>query len=218
MKENQIFSVESTSLPDSKQALATQHNFDGNNICKAPSLVSDLKQGNDIILDNEAIVPPPSSEAQTISAEIRFQSSPTYEAHDASPGRSKSGSLESKVRDTNCLEEARSSSENTVTNSDDADLGVIPFSGALSLADAVPYSGPISYSGPIGYSGPMIYSRNMSKRSDGSSARSFAFPVLPYEWNSSPTRMPPADRRFLRRRRRSWLCCFWCCSRSSTQH
>ncbi|CAN1152310.1 hypothetical protein LINPERHAP2_LOCUS18675 [Linum perenne] len=53
---------------------------------------------------------------------------------------------------------------------------------------------------------------SISMRSDSSttSTRSFAFPVLQNEWNSSPVRMAKADRRLLRKHRR-WkqriLCC-----------
>ncbi|KAB2600626.1 hypothetical protein D8674_037280 [Pyrus ussuriensis x Pyrus communis] len=50
-------------------------------------------------------------------------------------------------------------------------------------------------------SGP--YSGNVSLRSESSttSARSFAFPVLQPEWNSSPVRMAKADRRHLQKHR-----------------
>lgn len=80
------------------------------------------------------------------------------------------------------------------------------FSGESSFSMAGPVSSLITYSGPIAYSG------NLSLRSDGSttSTRSFAFPVLHNEWNSSPVRMAKADRRIFRRHR-GWrhglLCC-----------
>ncbi|XP_038892056.1 uncharacterized protein LOC120081347 isoform X2 [Benincasa hispida] len=56
------------------------------------------------------------------------------------------------------------------------------------------------------------YSGSISLRSDSSttSTRSFAFPILQSEWNSSPVRMAKADRRHLRKHR-GWrqgiLCC-----------
>ncbi|CAN1838736.1 hypothetical protein LINPERHAP1_LOCUS35540 [Linum perenne] len=59
---------------------------------------------------------------------------------------------------------------------------------------------------------PVPFSGSISMRSDSSttSARSFAFPVLQSEWNSSPVRMAKADRRRLRKQR-YWkngiLCC-----------
>ncbi|KAJ1400870.1 hypothetical protein SESBI_29169 [Sesbania bispinosa] len=64
----------------------------------------------------------------------------------------------------------------------------------------------------ISYSGPVPYSGSISLRSDSSttSTRSFAFPVLQSEWNSSPVRMAKADRRHYRKHRgwrRSLLCC-----------
>lgn len=80
------------------------------------------------------------------------------------------------------------------------------FSGESSFSLAGPVSSLITYSGPIAYSG------SLSLRSDGSttSNRSFAFPVLQNEWNSSPVRMAKADGRIFRRHR-GWrhglLCC-----------
>ncbi|XP_058115206.1 uncharacterized protein LOC131258127 isoform X2 [Magnolia sinica] len=66
-------------------------------------------------------------------------------------------------------------------------------------------------SGPIAYSGAMPCSGSISFRSDSSttSTRSFAFPILHSEWNSSPVKMAKADRRHLRKHR-GWkvaLCC-----------
>lgn len=78
--------------------------------------------------------------------------------------------------------------------------------GESSFSAAGPLSGRINYSGPIPYSG------SISLRSDSSttSTRSFAFPVLQSEWNSSPVRMAKADRRHFRKHR-GWrqgiLCC-----------
>ncbi|XP_049364920.1 uncharacterized protein LOC125829763 [Solanum verrucosum] len=70
--------------------------------------------------------------------------------------------------------------------------------------------GPIS--GSITYSGPISYSGSVSLRSESSttSTRSFAFPVLQNEWNSSPVRMAKAERRRLSKQK-GWkqglLCC-----------
>ncbi|XP_048318455.2 uncharacterized protein LOC107408546 [Ziziphus jujuba] len=78
--------------------------------------------------------------------------------------------------------------------------------GESSFSAAGPLSSLINFSGPIAYSG------NISLRSDSSttSTRSFAFPVLQSEWNSSPVRMAKADRRNFRKHR-GWrqglLCC-----------
>ncbi|PWA60591.1 hypothetical protein CTI12_AA368870 [Artemisia annua] len=78
--------------------------------------------------------------------------------------------------------------------------------GESSFSGAGPVSGLITYSGPIAFSG------SISLRSDSSttSTRSFAFPILQNEWNSSPVRMAKADRRRLQKHR-GWkhglLCC-----------
>ncbi|PSR85009.1 Protein BREAKING OF ASYMMETRY IN THE STOMATAL LINEAGE like [Actinidia chinensis var. chinensis] len=71
-------------------------------------------------------------------------------------------------------------------------------------------AGPVS--GLITFSGPMTSSCSVSLRSDSSttSTRSFAFPILQSEWNSSPVRMAKADRRRYPKHR-GWrqglLCC-----------
>ncbi|XP_022944916.1 uncharacterized protein LOC111449304 [Cucurbita moschata] len=75
--------------------------------------------------------------------------------------------------------------------------------GEASFSSMVPFR---SNSDRIGYSG------SISIRSDSSttSTRSFAFPVLQPEWNSSPVRMAKADRKHLRKHRcwkKSILCC-----------
>ncbi|OIS95872.1 PREDICTED: uncharacterized protein LOC109235317 isoform X1 [Nicotiana attenuata] len=80
------------------------------------------------------------------------------------------------------------------------------FADGEASFSVIPASGSISYSGPISYSG------SISLRSDASttSARSFAFPVLQNEWNSSPIRMAKAERRRLRKQkgwRQGLLCC-----------
>lgn len=82
------------------------------------------------------------------------------------------------------------------------------FSAALS--GPLTFSGPMSFSGNSGH-GP--YSGSVSHRSDSSTAstHSFAFPILPYEWNSSPVKMAQPDKRFMqrpwKRRLRSLFCC-----------
>ncbi|CAA7039308.1 unnamed protein product [Microthlaspi erraticum] len=66
----------------------------------------------------------------------------------------------------------------------------------------------------ITYSGPISVSGSISVRSDGStvSSRSFAFPILESEWNSSPVRMVKAEKRPIRKKK-GWrhysllLCC-----------
>ncbi|KAL3510988.1 hypothetical protein ACH5RR_030389 [Cinchona calisaya] len=74
------------------------------------------------------------------------------------------------------------------------------------------FSSPGHVSGVITYSGPIAYSGSLSLRSDSSttSNRSFAFPVLQSEWNSSPVRMAKADRRHLRKHK-GWIQGLFCC-------
>ncbi|CAL0315266.1 unnamed protein product [Lupinus luteus] len=76
------------------------------------------------------------------------------------------------------------------------------------------FSGVGHGSSRINYSGPILYSGSISLRSESSttSTRSFAFPVVPSEWNSSPVRMAKADKSNYRKHR-GWrqrlgaLCC-----------
>ncbi|MCD7467946.1 hypothetical protein HAX54_005656 [Datura stramonium] len=78
--------------------------------------------------------------------------------------------------------------------------------GEASFSAAGPGSGSITYSGPISYSGSI----SLRSESSTTSARSFAFPVLQNEWNSSPVRMAKVDRRRLHKQK-GWkqglLCC-----------
>ncbi|KAL9325083.1 hypothetical protein ACSQ67_005728 [Phaseolus vulgaris] len=79
--------------------------------------------------------------------------------------------------------------------------------GESSFSAMGPVSGRISYSGPVPFSG------SISLRSDSSttSTRSFAFPIIQSEWNSSPVRMAKADRRHHRKQRCCWRGGFLCC-------
>ncbi|KAJ4901168.1 18S pre-ribosomal assembly protein gar2-related [Raphanus sativus] len=74
---------------------------------------------------------------------------------------------------------------------------------SFSAAEAVSISGHITYTGPIAFSG------SLSVRSDASttSGRSFAFPVLQSEWNSSPVRMAKPEKRRQKGWRQILLCC-----------
>lgn len=74
------------------------------------------------------------------------------------------------------------------------------------------FSGSNFMSGPVVSSGHVPFSGSISHRSDSSttSARSFAFPILQPEWNSSPVKMAKADRRHLRKHR-CWGIGFSCC-------
>ncbi|KAI7726301.1 hypothetical protein M8C21_014357 [Ambrosia artemisiifolia] len=69
-----------------------------------------------------------------------------------------------------------------------------------------------SVSGHITFLGPITSAGSISHRSDGSntSVRSFAFPILQNEWNSSPVRMAKADPR-QSRKHRGWRQALLCC-------
>ncbi|GMH27557.1 hypothetical protein Nepgr_029400 [Nepenthes gracilis] len=72
--------------------------------------------------------------------------------------------------------------------------------------EGIPPPSSITYSGPIAYSGSI----SLRSESSAGSTRSFAFPVLQTEWNSSPVRMAKADRRHLRKHR-GWMQALICC-------
>ncbi|MFS8021639.1 putative protein BREAKING OF ASYMMETRY IN THE STOMATAL LINEAGE [Helianthus anomalus] len=69
-----------------------------------------------------------------------------------------------------------------------------------------------SVSGHITFLGPITSAGSISHRSDGSnsSVRSFAFPILQNEWNSSPVRMAKADPKHSRKHR-GWRQALMCC-------
>ncbi|KAE9595691.1 hypothetical protein Lalb_Chr17g0341461 [Lupinus albus] len=81
-------------------------------------------------------------------------------------------------------------------------LGESSFSGVGHGSSRIHYSGPVPYSGSI----------SLRSESSTTSTRSFAFPVVPSEWNSSPVRMAKPDKSNYRKHR-SWrqglglLCC-----------
>ncbi|KAJ8774687.1 hypothetical protein K2173_017133 [Erythroxylum novogranatense] len=119
----------------------------------------------------------------------------------------------------------RASSDNGCLQNVDCDHPEIGNSSRLEYSNATPVSSRFQYSpgessfssavppsGLITYSGPIVAAGNLSVRSDSSatSTRSFAFPVLQTEWNSSPVRMAKGNQRQLQKHRRwreSILCC-----------
>ncbi|KAG8366495.1 hypothetical protein BUALT_Bualt17G0086000 [Buddleja alternifolia] len=79
--------------------------------------------------------------------------------------------------------------------------------------DEQAFEGESSFAvGRVTYSGPISFSGSVSLRSEGSatSGRSFAFPVLQNEWNSSPVRMAKAERRRFRKHK-GWRSGLLCC-------
>lgn len=84
-----------------------------------------------------------------------------------------------------------------------------------AFSEPIAFSGALTYQGLTSYSGQVPYSGSISHRSDSStSTRSFAFPILASDWNSSPVKMDAPDPLYYRQRRK-WHFCF-CCSRPST--
>ncbi|CAD5180472.1 unnamed protein product [Musa acuminata subsp. malaccensis] len=72
-------------------------------------------------------------------------------------------------------------------------------------------AGDPSSSGPKSSSGHIVFSGNISLRSDSTtSTRSFAFPILQPDWNSSPVKMAKADGRHLKKHR-FWRSGILCC-------
>ncbi|KAL8531527.1 hypothetical protein ACS0TY_008212 [Phlomoides rotata] len=92
------------------------------------------------------------------------------------------------------------------TTSDHQTLDIASFRRYDEGESSFSASGVINYSGPIAFSGSL---------SDGSascatSGRSFAFPILQNEWNSSPVRMTKRDGRHFRKHR-GWRSGLLCC-------
>lgn len=94
----------------------------------------------------------------------------------------------------------RTSDGQLVSSQTAHDIGESSFSAVDSFAGLVTYSGPIAYSGSV----------SLRSESSSTSTRSFAFPILQSEWNSSPVKMVKAERRHYRKYR-GWreglLCC-----------
>lgn len=125
-------------------------------------------------------------------------------------GSSDSFSAATQVHFANSVDSCNSSihaDPPNVANLEEKNSGSIPLGVHGHFANGEASFGPAS--GLISYSGHITHSGNISLRSDSSttSARSFAFPVLQSEWNSSPVRMAKAERRHYKGWRQSLLCC-----------
>ncbi|XP_031481439.1 uncharacterized protein LOC116251363 isoform X1 [Nymphaea colorata] len=118
-----------------------------------------------------------------------------------------------------CLQERRSSDEPTSSMGSSCHVpeelngmqGRNPSSDPGEVSEKL-QPGVRSMSASITFSGPVQYSGSISLRSDSSTAstHSFAFPVLPAEWNGSPVRMAKADSRQFRKHR-GWRMSLLCC-------
>ncbi|XP_057857104.2 uncharacterized protein LOC131066370 [Cryptomeria japonica] len=102
-------------------------------------------------------------------------------------------------------------SDKVNVNDNASEMSAYTHSGPISISGPISHSGQIPLSGRVSYSsGPIPYSGSLSTRSDSSTAstHSFAFPILPNEWNSSPVKMKQADSRYFKKKRRCRFCCF----------
>ncbi|XP_041013224.1 uncharacterized protein LOC121256481 isoform X2 [Juglans microcarpa x Juglans regia] len=191
--------------PDFVSSAEESNNSTGDQMLASPTLVPATELSNSSSTVNELFY---NSKVESGSITFNFDS--------LEP--SASGRLEGLENgDTECHETQKTSKvENgfsdahTVSRRHQHALGETSFSavgrGEESCSAAGTLSSLINYSGPMGYSG------SISLRSDSSttSTRSFAFPILQSEWNSSPVRMAKADRRHFRKHRcwrQGLLCC-----------
>lgn len=164
--------------------------------CENPALVSIAEESNQSDPGNDL---PYNSKVESSTITFDFNSSkPTTNGTDEN--------LNDVDPEQPLKIDSKPSHENGISDSLAVESEVQHGQGESSFSMAGPVSGRISYSGPL------VYSGSVSLRSDSSttSARSFAFPVLPSEWNSSPVRMAKADRRHYRKHRgwrRGFLCC-----------
>lgn len=78
--------------------------------------------------------------------------------------------------------------------------------GETSFSAAMPPPASITYMGSHAHTG----STSMRSESSAGSTRSFAFPVLQAEWNSSPVRMAKADQRHMQKHK-GWIHSLMCC-------
>ncbi|KAJ1412099.1 hypothetical protein SESBI_20740 [Sesbania bispinosa] len=181
----------------------------GEQVSVEPELHSQSEDSNNMV--EEAVLASPalvltvgeSNSASVVleNRSITYQFDPSAPADCGKKECQQAGSCKcNETQHTSKLVELQSDDQ-TITSQVRHSLGESSFSAVVG-----PVSSRISYSGPVPYSG------SISLRSDSSttSTRSFAFPVLQSEWNSSPVRMAKADRRHYRKHRgwrQSLLCC-----------
>lgn len=101
----------------------------------------------------------------------------------------------------------------TMSRHDDGALASIAASsmdkrvhGETSFSAAMPLPASITYTGPHAHTGSV----SLRSESSAGSTRSFAFPVLQAEWNSSPVRMAKADQRHVQKHK-GWVHSLMCC-------
>ncbi|KHG21027.1 Formate--tetrahydrofolate ligase [Gossypium arboreum] len=183
-----------------KEVIVASEVEDSNNlILSAPALASTAEGSDSGKGEATPISPAPASASleATSSGLVNETGSITFDSRSSAPTSGKGSSEPLETGRTSKLEETADQPFSSNLQSGN---------GESSFSAAGPLTGLISYSGPITYSG------NLSLRSDSSttSTRSFAFPILQSEWNSSPVRMAKADQRQYRRHR-GWRQGFLCC-------
>ncbi|KAF5762115.1 putative protein BREAKING OF ASYMMETRY IN THE STOMATAL LINEAGE [Helianthus annuus] len=167
---------------------------------------------------------------------VKIRESPINDINDVDQQLSEVHSIGSEAKEPNKTSQTIDISseikteENTISNSDNVKLATVnvPLEPLLEAPIAPDHhdmnpnnitvaprgGGEASFSlaGLITYSGPITTSGSISHRSDGSnsSVRSFAFPILHNEWNSSPVRMERMDERQAPKHR-GWRQSLMCC-------
>ncbi|XP_057961412.1 uncharacterized protein LOC131153251 isoform X3 [Malania oleifera] len=203
--ENMPFKGES----DTEKSHSKLVKFDGNEVEQSSAQVP----SEEVNLESPALSAGEELNSSSIMQKLSYDSkvesgSITFHFDSATPAASSSG----KHPASNDYEQPHETHHLSRLDDRISDCGVALSSllhhstGEASFSAAGPLSGAITYSGPVAYSG------SLSLRSDSSttSTRSFAFPVLQSEWNSSPVRMAKADQRRFRKHgnwRHGLLCC-----------
>ncbi|MFS8028364.1 putative protein BREAKING OF ASYMMETRY IN THE STOMATAL LINEAGE [Helianthus anomalus] len=176
------------------------------------------------------------SSSNSSNNSIKISESPINDINDVDQQLSEVQSIGSEAKEPNKTSQTIDKSneikteENTVSNSDNVKPATVnvPLEPLLEAPIApdhhdmnpnnitvAPHGGgeaSFSLAGLITYSGPITTSGSISHRSDGSnsSVRSFAFPILQNEWNSSPVRMERMDER-QSSKHRGWRQSLMCC-------
>ncbi|KAM4121322.1 hypothetical protein ACJW30_03G199500 [Castanea mollissima] len=177
-------------------AVEELNNSSGDQMLASPDLVSSAEESNNDNGDAVSSSPTKVSAAEETNVSGRKLS---LENGDNGLETKKMSELENGISDTQTVSRQLQHGQGEVSFSA-AGQGEESFSAVGTLSSLINFSGPVTNSGSI------------SLRSDSSttSTRSFAFPVLQSEWNSSPVRMAKADQRCFRKHR-GWkqglLCC-----------
>ncbi|XP_075659614.1 uncharacterized protein LOC142629501 isoform X1 [Castanea sativa] len=201
-----VSAVEELNNSSGDQMLAAEesNNDNGDAVSSSPTKVSAAEETNGSSLSNELYY---NSKVESGSITFDFDSlAPAVSGRKLSPENGDNGletkkmsELENGISDTQTVSRQLQHGQGEVSFSA-AGQGEESFSAVGTLSSLINFSGPVTNSGSI------------SLRSDSSttSTRSFAFPVLQSEWNSSPVRMAKADQRCFRKHR-GWkqglLCC-----------